>query len=142
MTKKIDIKKQIKPFDNLNECTKEELIERIKCLSAHNTQLKNILAKSEDNIAKEHKNNSFNFSKYNFRHIALKIFYLGWDYQGYVTQENTTNTIEYHLFEALIRTRLIERRSSANYHRCGRTDKGVSSFGQTVSITVRSKLKR
>lgn len=78
----------------------------------------------------------------NLRHIALKIFYLGWDYKGYVTQEDTTNTIEHYIFEALIRTRLIKDRASSNYHRCGRTDKGVSSFAQTISIDVRSSLTK
>lgn len=64
------------------------------------------------------------------RHILLKFFYLGWDYQGFTTQENTNDTIEYHLFKALEMTCLIKDRASSNYHRCGRTDKGVSSFGQ------------
>ena len=56
--------------------------------------------------------------------------YLGWDYRGYVVQEDTHDTIEHHLFEALKKTCLIEDRSKSNYHRCGRTDKGVSSFEQ------------
>lgn len=29
-----------------------------------------------------------------------------------------------------MKSRLIEDRSKANYSRCGRTDKGVSAFGQ------------
>ncbi|MCL4121575.1 UNVERIFIED_CONTAM: hypothetical protein GTU68_017251 [Idotea baltica] len=37
-------------------------------------------------------------------------------------------------------TKLIESRESSNYHRCGRTDKGVSAFSQVISITVRSRL--
>lgn len=73
-----------------------------------------------------------------FRHVLLKFFYLGWDYQGYVTQEDTPNTIEHHIFEALQKTCLIESRSNANYNRCGRTDKGVSSFSQVISLKVRS----
>lgn len=64
--------------------------------------------------------------------------YLGWDYKGYVAQEDTTRTIEHHLFEALIKTKLIKDRTTSNYHRCGRTDKGVSSFGQIISIDLRS----
>ncbi|XP_018568246.1 tRNA pseudouridine(38/39) synthase [Anoplophora glabripennis] len=147
MDQKVCIKKQNKSieFEELEKCTKEELIERIKTLSAHNTQLKNIIAKTVDNSNRqvEHKNlKSFDFSKCNLRHVALKIFYLGWDYKGYVTQEDTTNTIEHYIFEALIRTRLIKDRTSSNYHRCGRTDKGVSSFAQTISIDVRSSLTK
>jgi len=73
------------------------------------------------------------------RHVALKILYLGWDYQGLAAQEDTNDTIEAHLFNALTRTTLIEDRSKSNYHRCGRTDKGVSAFSQVISIDVRSK---
>jgi hypothetical protein len=32
--------------------------------------------------------------RYNVRHIALKIAYLGWDYHGFASQENVENTIE------------------------------------------------
>lgn len=72
----------------------------------------------------------------------LKFYYLGWNYNGYVVQEDTENTIEFHIFKALTKTCLIKDRASSNYHRCGRTDKGVSSFGQTISIDVRSKLSK
>lgn len=93
-------------------------------------------------LSVEKQSKQFDFSKYNFRHIALKLFYLGWDYKGYVVQEDTTDTIEFHLFEALMKTKLIKDRASSNYHRCGRTDKGVSSFGQVISIDVRSNFKQ
>lgn len=69
----------------------------------------------------------------------LKFYYLGWDYQGYVKQEDTVNTIEEHLFQALIKTCLIKDRESSNYHRCGRTDKGVSSFSQVHLDYVRKQ---
>lgn len=45
-------------------------------------------------------------------------------------QEDTSKTIEANIFEALLTTRLIESRQSSNYHRCGRTDKGVSALSQ------------
>lgn len=64
------------------------------------------------------------------RHVLLKLYYLGWDYQGFATQEESAKTIEYHLFAALKRTCLINSREKSNYHRCGRTDKGVSAFSQ------------
>ncbi|XP_038062053.1 tRNA pseudouridine(38/39) synthase-like isoform X2 [Patiria miniata] len=78
--------------------------------------------------------------RYNTRHVALRIAYLGWDYQGFASQENTEKTIEAELFEALMKTRLIQSRETANYSRCGRTDKGVSAFGQVISIDLRSNL--
>ncbi|XP_034049680.1 tRNA pseudouridine(38/39) synthase isoform X2 [Thalassophryne amazonica] len=57
---------------------------------------------------------------------------------GFAVQENTDNTVEARLFEALLKTCLIQDRQSSNYHRCGRTDKGVSAFSQVISIDLRS----
>ncbi|XP_041480426.1 tRNA pseudouridine(38/39) synthase-like isoform X2 [Lytechinus variegatus] len=82
----------------------------------------------------------FDFTKYNTRHVALKITYLGWDYHGFVVQEDSQNTVEHHLFEALTKTKLIESRQTSNYSRCGRTDKGVSAFGQVIAIDLRTNL--
>ncbi|XP_060530616.1 tRNA pseudouridine(38/39) synthase [Cylas formicarius] len=129
---------------DLEKLSREELIQKIQVLQAHNLQLQNILAKGKPTVKLEERkfHKPFDFSKCNFRHILLRILYLGWDYQGFTVQEDTTNTIEYHLFEALIKTCLIQNRESSNYHRSGRTDKGVSSFGQVVSIKVRSRLSK
>lgn len=74
------------------------------------------------------------------RHILLKFLYLGWDYQGFVVQEDTSETIEFYLFNALSKICLIDSRETSNYNRCGRTDKGVSAFEQVVSLDVRSKI--
>lgn len=79
---------------------------------------------------KKRQQRPFDFGAYGRRHVALKIAYLGWGYQGFASQENTSNTIEEKLFEALKKTRLVDDRQTSNYHRCGRTDKGVSAFGQ------------
>lgn len=81
------------------------------------------------------------WSKFTRRRIALKFLYLGWNYDGLVEQsDERMKTVESVLFEALIRTRLIESRETCNFQRCGRTDKGVSSFGQVCSLNVRSNL--
>ncbi|XP_024242770.1 tRNA pseudouridine(38/39) synthase isoform X2 [Oncorhynchus tshawytscha] len=80
----------------------------------------------------------FDFSAHPRRHVALRLAYLGWAYQGFAVQENTDSTVEARLFEALLKTRLIQDRQSSNYHRCGRTDKGVSAFSQVMSIDLRS----
>lgn len=79
---------------------------------------------------KASKERPFDFSAHPRRHVALRLAYLGWGYQGFAVQENTDNTVEARLFEALSKTRLIQDRQSSNYHRCGRTDKGVSAFSQ------------
>lgn len=65
-----------------------------------------------------------------YRKILLQVAYFGWDYRGFVVQEDSEQTIERHLFKALTKTCLIENREKAEYHRCGRTDKGVSAYGQ------------
>ncbi|XP_023289103.1 tRNA pseudouridine(38/39) synthase isoform X2 [Orussus abietinus] len=133
-------------------CTREELelldkkslINRIMQLEAHNQQLRRIITKksevSERKSMNEKPRKQFDFSRCYTRHILLKFYYLGWDYHGFVEQEGTQNTIEYHLFKALKKSCCIESRENCNYHRCGRTDKGVSAFSQTISLDIRSKL--
>uniref|UniRef100_A0A1A9WIV0 tRNA pseudouridine synthase n=1 Tax=Glossina brevipalpis TaxID=37001 RepID=A0A1A9WIV0_9MUSC len=94
----------------------------------------------KSNISQENMpSRKFDFNKTFKRHVLLKFLYFGWDYQGFACQEDSNNTIEFHLFKALTRTCLIESRSSANYQRCGRTDKEVSAFCQVISIDLRSK---
>ncbi|KAK9530310.1 hypothetical protein VZT92_011819 [Zoarces viviparus] len=87
---------------------------------------------------KASKERPFDFSANPRRHVALRLAYLGWSYQGFAVQENTDNTVEARLFEALLKTRLVQDRQTSNYHRCGRTDKGVSAFSQVVTIDLRS----
>ncbi|KAJ3262866.1 hypothetical protein HDU77_011727 [Chytriomyces hyalinus] len=86
----------------------------------------------------------FDFSKHSARPIALKVAYLGWNYHGLAAQETGSGipTIESALFQALYTARLIPDASGkgCNWTRCGRTDRGVSSFGQVVSCLVRSNL--
>lgn len=130
--------------------TRQELETRIRQLEAHNKQLQNLLAKSQGitgistkgvSDTKTKKAKSFDFTRHSKRHVLLKFAYLGWDYQGFAVQEDTQQTIEAQLFSAFLKTRLIESRETSNYHRCGRTDKGVSAFDQVISITLRSKMK-
>ncbi len=91
--------------------------------------------KGEENRSKQKKRGAerpFDFSVHPRRHVALRLAYLGWQYQGFAVQENTDNTVEARLFEALLKTKLIQDRQTSNYHRCGRTDKGVSAFSQVL----------
>ncbi|XP_018025849.1 tRNA pseudouridine(38/39) synthase isoform X2 [Hyalella azteca] len=125
---------------------REELEACALQLHAHNVQLKALLqrnmAKNDQNINSQGRKEGkpFDFEKHTSRHILLKFAYLGWDHQGYAVQEDSHRTIEADLFEALLKTKLIKSRETSNYHRCGRTDKGVSAFSQVISITVRSQL--
>lgn len=127
---------------DVSQLSKEDLLERIRQLEFHVNQLKNVIAKKDGHnktAAKTSgKQRPLDWSKQNKRHVALKIAYLGWDYKGFVVQEDTNMTIENAIFDALLRARLIESRETSNYHRCGRTDKGVSAFCQVISIDLRS----
>lgn len=116
-------KKKVDLYHLRKECLKMLRIERNK----YNRKIVNIIIHSS------------NCRCYR-RHILLRFYYLGWDYNGFVVQESIDNTIEQHLFAALIKSCCIESRETSNYHRCGRTDKGVSSFSQVISLDVRSIL--
>ncbi|THZ68446.1 pseudouridine synthase [Aureobasidium pullulans] len=102
---------------------------------------------------KQKKDRPFDASRYNTRHIALKFAYLGQRYNGF--EHHTGNktplpTIEEELWKAFMKTRLIFPTRGADlkegeidwegtdYSKCGRTDRGVSAFGQVIGIRVRS----
>ncbi|XP_055924234.1 tRNA pseudouridine(38/39) synthase-like isoform X2 [Argiope bruennichi] len=124
---------KIKIPDNLENLSKEELISIIKSLKGQDVKKCNKAVKKEGKDA-------FDFSRYKKRHVALKFLYLGWDYCGFAVQTHTEKTIEEQLFNALMKTKLLESRETSNYHRCGRTDKGVSAFSQVISLDLRSNL--
>ncbi|XP_014479430.1 PREDICTED: tRNA pseudouridine(38/39) synthase isoform X2 [Dinoponera quadriceps] len=132
--------------EELDLLDKSELIDRIMQLEAYNEQLKALIAKStgtklEVKGMSGKVQKSFDFSRCHKRHILLKLYYLGWDYHGFTVQEESNDTIEHHLFAALLKSCCIESRETSNYSRCGRTDKGVSSFSQVISLDIRSKLE-
>lgn len=117
--------------------------EQIRKLQAQVVQLKNCIKKLTGQDVEESrkgKDRPFDFNLYCKRHIALHVCYLGWDFHGFAVQETTGKTIESELFKALVLTKLIKCREESNYHRCGRTDKGVSAFQQVITIDVRSNL--
>ncbi|CAH1225077.1 PUS3 [Branchiostoma lanceolatum] len=127
------------------DLTREELIVKVRELEDIVTNLQSTNNTTEQSATQKKQRRQkpqreFDFTKYNTRHVALKIAYLGWSYDGFQSQDTTDNTIEARLFEALTKTRLIEKRQTSNYHRCGRTDKGVSAFGQVISLDLRTNL--
>ncbi|KAL8801071.1 MAG: hypothetical protein Q9182_004710 [Xanthomendoza sp. 2 TL-2023] len=98
-------------------------------------------------------NRQFDPSKYSTRLIALKFAYLGQRYNGleYHANNNTRYpTIEEELWKALDKAKLIfptpnttleegePNWEGCEYSKSGRTDKGVSAFGQVIGIRVRS----
>ncbi len=85
-------------------------------------------------------------SRYSTRFIALKLAYLGKNYGGYeYSSSGTLPSIEEELWKALVKACLISPPtpdtvdfSTCEYSKCGRTDRGVSAFGQVVALRVRS----
>ncbi|KAK1315461.1 hypothetical protein QJS10_CPA06g00549 [Acorus calamus] len=76
------------------------------------------------------------------RYIALKIMYFGQRFYGFASEANMEPTIESEIFKALTKTKLwVGTKEDSKYSRCGRTDKGVSSIGQVISLFVRSNMK-
>ncbi|KAF8420508.1 pseudouridine synthase [Tirmania nivea] len=108
---------------------------------------------------KEKKKRAFDASRYSTRLIALKFAYLGGNYNGFEHQANNPTplpTVEEKLFEALLKSRLVAPAATdkpeesgslvkfwpgeeiAQYSKGGRTDRGVSAFGQVVGVRLRS----
>ncbi|KAK1594942.1 tRNA pseudouridine synthase A [Colletotrichum navitas] len=85
-------------------------------------------------------------SRYSTRFIALKLAYLGKRYGGFEYADSASlPTIEGELWDALTKACLIfpEDPDVVNfdcceYSKCGRTDRGVSAFGQVIALRVRS----
>lgn len=94
------------------------------------------------------KSKSMDPSRYKTRFIALKLAYLGKNYNGFEYQSSgLLSTIEEELWKALVKACLIfpdpARPNEVDwnvceYSKCGRTDRGVSAFGQVVALRVRS----
>lgn len=114
-------KQQKQQIDELQKHKNEN-----KNQTATTTEISNGSGKSREN------QKPFDMSKYTTRHVAFKIAYFGWDFQGFALQEHTKNTVEQFFWDALEKTRLIENRKTAykTFAKCGRTDAGVSAIDQ------------
>ncbi|KAI5359644.1 Putative pseudouridine synthase I, TruA, pseudouridine synthase TruA/RsuA/RluB/E/F [Septoria linicola] len=99
----------------------------------------------------------FDASRYHTRLIALKFAYLGGNYNGFEHHANNTTplpTIEEELWRAMRKVKLIfpEHKpgqseedvcwDGIDYSKCGRTDRGVSAFGQVIGVRLRSARPR
>ncbi|KAM4026214.1 tRNA pseudouridine(38/39) synthase [Anomaloglossus baeobatrachus] len=131
-----DLEKEMQRLQDL-----EKEVQRLQDLEREMQRLKGLPTLSSGDTArnpKPRRQRPFDFSVHPKQHVALRLAYLGWNYQGFASQENTRNTVEEVMFDALTKTRLVERRQSSNYHRCGRTDRGVSALAQVISLDLRS----
>ena len=128
---------------DLEGLTREELVHRVRSLEKHVQQLRNVIAKNTGSAMvavkrqKQHKE-KFDFGRFKRRHVLLRVSYFGWDYMGFASQEDAGKSIESELFAALLQTKLVPSREESNYHRCGRTDRGVSATGQVISLDLRT----
>ncbi|XP_069507712.1 tRNA pseudouridine(38/39) synthase isoform X2 [Ambystoma mexicanum] len=125
----------------LDEEEREKLATRVEELEQELDELKQRLTGQPPTKGRKRQQRPFDFSAHGRRHVALKIAYFGWGYQGFASQENTSNTVEEKLFEALGKTRLVESRQTSSYHRCGRTDKGVISLDLRTAVPESNSMK-
>ncbi|KAI0013186.1 pseudouridine synthase [Xylariaceae sp. FL0662B] len=85
-------------------------------------------------------------SRYSTRLVAFKLAYIGKNYSGFEFQVHANMpTIEEELWKACVKACLIfpenpqeVRWDEWEYSKCGRTDRGVSAFGQVIALRVRS----
>lgn len=105
------------------------------------SQIQSILSCNENKSTNSKIEDTYHDSKYMTRHIALRFHYDGANYNGLAQNVNSPldNSVEKVLFQALEKTCLIKSREDCGYSRSGRTDKGVSAFGQVIALRVRSK---
>lgn len=142
-----------RPLINLQSLQRDELIKLLieKCPELVNEE--NFPENKKASSKKAERN--FDTSAYESKMVALKVAYFGFKYQGFASQtgllnlfseikiaSNTADTVEDHIFRALIRTRLILDPRKCNYSRCGRTDAGVSSTGQVIALRLRTSNKK
>ena len=133
----------------LEKMTKEDLIRKVLNLQTLCGQLKNqqheVKSKHSKmmNFSKKAKNSSNRkgLTERLYRYIAIKVAYLGWDYDGLQSNPNLDDTVENILRGALQKTKLVDPSDPIKFSKCGRTDKGVSSFDQVMTLCVNSKLK-
>ncbi|EAL62978.1 tRNA pseudouridylate synthase [Dictyostelium discoideum AX4] len=133
----------------LSTLSKDELINLIvqenekKQQQSKNIFKNNGVENTEGKKKKKNRNkqSNINFDKCYKRHVAFKLSYVGWPFFGFAAQDCSEETIENYLIKAFLKTSLIPDIKTANYFKSGRTDKGVSAYGQVISLYVRSNLK-
>ena len=69
--------------------------------------------------------------------IAFRFGYFGEFFHGEFYQTDTENTVEEHIFKALLKAQLIPNIDDCDFSRCGRTDIDVSSVGNVFSCFVK-----
>jgi tRNA pseudouridine38/39 synthase len=120
----------------------ESVRSAVQALSRHpNTEAKT-QASTTNNDAKHITPPTTKQKDYRTRHIALRFLYDGANFSGLAQNigQDSDNSVERALFQALMRARLVESRETSGYSRCGRTDRGVSAAGQVVALQLKSAI--
>ncbi|CUV08081.1 unnamed protein product [Cryptosporidium hominis] len=74
--------------------------------------------------------------------FLLRISYIGTNYFGIAFQkDDKIPTIEGEIYKALLQLKLIKDIDSCDLVRCGRTDRGVHSAGNYISVNLRTRAK-
>jgi len=68
------------------------------------------------------------------KRFAVKIAYIGKNYQGFQRQKGDISTIEGAIIDTLKKLGLIESLEKARYMAAGRTDAGVNALGQVIAF--------
>ncbi|EJD05002.1 tRNA pseudouridine synthase [Fomitiporia mediterranea MF3/22] len=123
----------------------EELISRLRELDKAHPTVDPQVSSAAPRNAEAGPSKLFDMLAYPRRKIALKFCYSGWEYNGLVIQNDKTRlpTVEGTLYNALASCKLIDGAAgpqACGWERCGRTDVGVSSAAQVVSLWVRSNI--
>jgi tRNA pseudouridine38/39 synthase len=117
----------------LNELTREQLLEIVLSLKEQQPA-----EEKERKKKKKQGKKDFDITKYPKRLVALRIAYIGFNYQGFASQLNCDNTVEAKILKALVQVKLIADTNPSPYSRCGRTDSGVSALGQVIALELRT----
>ena len=128
------------PPVSLNSADPVKILPTILTQLSLNEKKRQINAKQEAAIQAKKAKRKEIFSKAILKNVALKVAYLGWEYNGLARQINTPETVEEVVLQGCERCCLIYSAQDYKITRCGRTDKGVSAFSQVVSLYMRSKI--
>lgn len=75
------------------------------------------------------------------KRFAIKIAYIGKEYQGFQRQTESIKTVEGAILDALIELEIIDNVSESKYSAAGRTDKGVNAISQVIAFnSLRDKI--
>jgi hypothetical protein len=90
--------KRIFPDIDLNNASREELVERIRLLENQACSDVTLEETRKEKRRKRREMKPFDFDAYPKKHLALKIAYFGWDYHGFASQisfkSNETSAID------------------------------------------------